>query len=116
MEAEATCWKDYGKPERGSVHINPSGVAIAASYELPPARFPDVSPHNLYRQVAIAALREWGLRPSDVNGLLAVPSGQGIGAIDIYTHEKLGAELGLQPGFAETLNAGGASFAIMVGR
>lgn len=94
----------------------PSGVAIAASYEVPPARFPDVSPHNLYRQVAIAALRDWGLRPSDVNGLLAVPSGQGVGAIDIYTHEKLGAELGLMPGFAETLNAGGASFAIMVGR
>lgn len=93
-----------------------SGVAIAASYEVPPARFPDVSPHNLYRQVAIAALREWGLRPSDVNGLLAVPSGQGVGAIDIYTHEKLGAELGLVPSFAETLNAGGASFAIMVGR
>lgn len=93
-----------------------SGVAIAASYELPPARFPDVSPHNLYRQVAIAALRDWGLQPSDVNGLLAVPSGQGVGAIDIYTHEKLGAELGLVPGFAETLNAGGASFAIMVGR
>jgi acetyl-CoA acetyltransferase len=93
-----------------------SGVAIAASYELPPARFPDISPHNLYRKVAIAALREWGLRPNDVNGLLAVPSGQGIGAIDIYTHEKLGAELGLLPGFAETLNAGGASFAIMIGR
>jgi acetyl-CoA acetyltransferase len=91
-------------------------VAIAASYEVPPARFPDVSPHNLYRQVAIGALRQWGLRPGDVNGLLAVPSGQGVGAIDIYTHEKLGAELGLQPGFAETLNAGGASFAIMVGR
>jgi len=94
----------------------PSGVAIAASYELPPARFPDVSPRNLYRKVAIAALREWGLRPSDVNGLLAVPSGQGVGAIDIYTHEKLGAELGLLPGFAETLNAGGASFSIMIGR
>jgi len=93
-----------------------SGVAIAASYEVPPARFPDVSPHNLYRQVAIAALRDWGLRPSDVNGLLAVPSGQGVGTIDIYTHERLGAELGLVPGVAETLNAGGASFAIMVGR
>jgi acetyl-CoA acetyltransferase len=93
-----------------------TGVAIAASYEVPPTRFPDVNPHNLYRQVAIGALREWGLRPSDVNGLLAVPSGQGVGAIDIYTHEKLGAELGLQPGFAETLNAGGASFSIMVGR
>lgn len=91
-------------------------VAIAASFELKPGRFPDTSPHNLYRHVAISALREWGLRPSDVNGLLAVPSGQGVGAIDIYTHEKLGAELGLTPSFAETLNAGGASFAIMVAR
>jgi len=91
-------------------------VAIAASFELKPARYPEFSPHNLYRYVAMSALRSWGLRPSDVNGLLAVPSGQGVGAIDIYTHEKLGAELGLQPAFAETLNAGGASFAIMVGR
>lgn len=93
-----------------------AGVAIAASYEVPPTRFPQVSPHNLYRQVAFAALSEWGVRPSDVNGLLAVPSGQGVNEIDIYTHEKLGSELGLTPGFAETLNAGGASFAIMVGR
>lgn len=91
-------------------------VAIAGSYELPPARFPDISPYNLYRKVAIEALRSWGLRPSDVNGLLAVPSGQGVGAIDIYTHEKLGADLGLVTSFSETLNAGGASFGIMVGR
>ncbi len=93
-----------------------TGVAIAASYELPPGRYPELSPYQLYQQVAITALREWGLRPKDVNGLLAVPSGQGIGAIDIYTHEKLGSELGLVTGFAETLNAGGASFSIMVGR
>jgi acetyl-CoA acetyltransferase len=91
-------------------------VAIAGSFELKPARYPEYSPHNLYRHVAISALRQWGLKPSDVNGLLAMPSGQGVGAIDIYTHEKLGAELGLQPAFAETLNAGGASYAIMVGR
>jgi acetyl-CoA acetyltransferase len=93
-----------------------AGVAIAASYEIPPSRFPEVRPHNLYRQVAHAALSEWGLKPSDINGLLAVPSGQGVNEIDIYTHEKLGSELGLTPAFAETLNAGGASFGIMVGR
>jgi acetyl-CoA acetyltransferase len=39
-----------------------------------------------------------------------------VNEIDIYTHEKLGSELGLTPAFAETLNAGGASFGIMVGR
>lgn len=93
-----------------------AGVAIAASYEVPPARFPEVRPHSLYQKVAHAALLEWGLKPSDVNGLLAVPSGQGINELDIYTHEKLGSELGLTPTFAETLNAGGASFSIMVGR
>lgn len=91
-------------------------VAIAASFELLPGRYPDYTPHNLYRHVAISAVQSWGLKPSDIDGLLAVPSGQGVGAIDIYTHERLVAELGLQPSFSETLNAGGASFSMMVNR
>lgn len=92
------------------------GVAIAASFELKPGRFPDLSPNDLYRHLAISAIQQWGIKPSDVGGLLTVPSGQGVGEIDIYTHEKFGAELGLTPSFSETLNAGGASFAIMVNR
>lgn len=91
-------------------------VAIAASYELNPGRYPAFTPHHLYQHVAINALQSWGLSPRDVNGLMAMPSGQGVNAIDIYTHEKLVAELGLQPSFAETLNSGGATFSMMVNR
>lgn len=91
-------------------------VAIAASYELKPGRYPAFTPHHLYQHVAINALHAWGLTPRDVNGLLAMPSGQAVGATDIYTHEKLVAELGIQPSFAETLNSGGATFSMMVNR
>ena len=58
-------------------------VAIAATYELKPGRYPQFSPQNLYSHVMRAALRQWRLTPKDITGLLAVPAGQGVGAIAV---------------------------------
>lgn len=89
-------------------------VAIAACYEMAPGRYPDFSPHDMYREVVKHALAEWKLRPTDIDGLLSAPSGVASGMPDVLSHEKLVAELGLRVPFSETLSAGGASFAIMV--
>lgn len=89
-------------------------VAIAGCFELKPGRYPEFSPHDLYREVAKQALKHWDLKPTDVDGLLSAPSGMTAGATDALSHEKLVAELGLRIPFSETISAGGATFTIMV--
>ncbi len=91
-----------------------SAVAIAASYELPPGRYPDKSPHDMYRTIVTNALIEWQLKPGLIDGLLCTPSGVTTGHPDVIPHERLVGEFGLNATFSETLSAGGASFAIMV--
>lgn len=89
-------------------------IAIAASFELKPGRYPDLSPHDMYREVVKRALTEWKIKPSDVDGFLSAPSGMTGGKPDALSHQKLVAELGLKVSMSETLSAGGASFTIMV--
>lgn len=92
-------------------------IAVAASYELKPARYPDKSGHDLLRDIIKGALKQWPIRPKDIDGLLVSPTGQaGGGGIDVYIHDKLISEMAIRPTFAETINAGGATFAIMVNR
>lgn len=92
-------------------------IAVAASYELKPARYPDKSGHDLLRDIIKGALKSWPVGPKDIDGLLVSPSGQaGGGGIDAYIHDKIISELAIQPTFAETINAGGATFAMMVNR
>jgi len=89
-------------------------VAIAAAYELKPGRYPEFSAEDMYREVVTRALREWPVKPKDIDGLLTAPSGMVAGKIDALSHEKLAGKLGLQPRFANTMSAGGATFAMMV--
>lgn len=94
-----------------------TGAAIAAVTELPPGRYPDHDAVGMYREVLLQFLREWTLAPSDINGLMAAPAGVAIGEdVEMFTHEILYDELGLQPAFSEVLSAGGASFTLMVQR
>jgi acetyl-CoA acetyltransferase len=92
-------------------------VAIAAVSEMPPRRYPEYDPMEMYRQVVLAFLREWQPDPADIQGIMAAPAGMAAGgATEGFTHEKLYDELGLRPYFAETVNAGGATYSIMVQR
>ncbi|MGH7894899.1 MAG: thiolase family protein, partial [Candidatus Binatia bacterium] len=91
--------------------------AIAAATEIRPGRFPDLDGLDLYARVLRAFLEEWRLDPGIVDGFLVSPAGMatGIGA-DIFVHETLGDSLGIHPVFSETLNVGGATYAIMAAR
>lgn len=92
-------------------------ITIAATYELKPDRYPDKSGHDLLRDIIKGIFKSWPISPRDIDGLLVSPTGQaGGGSIDCYIHEKLISEMGIRPGFAETLSLGGATFAIMVDR
>lgn len=93
-----------------------SAVAICAIHEMKPGRYPGLGPHDIFHAVLNGALPEWSIRPQDIDGLLTCPGGQTSGATDAYIHERLIAELGIQPGFAETISSGGATFALMVQR
>lgn len=94
-----------------------SAVAIAAVTEIKPQRYPDLDAYGLYIKVIGEFLREWDIRPADIDGLLACPAGMATGgAADIFTHEQLYEELGIQPVFSETLNAGGSTYGLMVQR
>lgn len=91
-------------------------VTIAATHEMAPGRYPELGPFDMFREVLKGAFGEWGIGPQDVDGLLTSPAGQSSGATDVYVHDKLVAELGIRPTFAETINLGGATFAAMVHR
>jgi acetyl-CoA acetyltransferase len=91
--------------------------AIAAATEIRPGRFPELDVLDLYERVVRALLEQWRLDPSIVDGLLVAPAGMALGTgAQIFVHENLADSLGLQPIFAETLNAGGATYAVMASR
>lgn len=93
-----------------------NAVTISAIYEMKPGRYPDLGPHEIFHAVLNGAISEWQIRPQDIDGLLTSPGGQASGATDAYIHERLIAELGIKPTFAETISSGGATFALMVHR
>ena len=71
----------------------------------------------MYEAVFEQFLREWALDPERVDGLLVCPSGMAAGhGADVFVHEALLDSLGLQPSFAATINAGGATYGIMLQR
>jgi len=91
--------------------------AIAAATEIRPGRYPSLSGLDLYERVLTEFLRSWRLDPALVDGLLAAPAGMATGTGgDIFVHEEIADALGLHPRFSETLNAGGATYAIMTSR
>jgi acetyl-CoA acetyltransferase len=89
--------------------------AIAANTELTPQRYPDESATDLQRRVVAKLIDENDIAPEDVDGLLAAPAGMAAGRnTDVFTHERLYDELGIQPSFASTVNAGGATYGVML--
>ena len=88
-------------------------ITIAAAYEVPPGRYPDLDSLGMMRELLKGVMRNWPVGPKDVDGLLTSPAGGSAGGIDIYIHDKLISELGIRPTFAETINLGGATFAAM---
>ena len=95
----------------------PETVAIAAVTEMKPGRYPDMSGYDLYLEVVGQFLSDWSVTPGDIQGLLACPSGMAEGGTnDIFVHEQLYEELGIHPLFADTMNAGGSTYGLMVQR
>jgi acetyl-CoA acetyltransferase len=91
--------------------------AIAAAREIRPGRYPELGGLDLYEKVLAEFLGSWQLDPSVVDGFLAAPAGMAIGTgSDIFVHEELADSLGLHPRFSETLNVGGATYAVMAAR
>lgn len=71
----------------------------------------------MYRRILFGALDEWNIRPTDVDGIFAPPAGIAVsGPPELFIHEKLCEELGIQVLLGETISAGGATFAMMVQR
>jgi acetyl-CoA acetyltransferase len=82
-----------------------------------PGRYPEYDAHGMYDAVLRGFLQRWPLDPALVDGLLAPPAGMASGeGADIFVHEGLADSLGIHPTFSETLNAGGATYAIMAQR
>jgi len=94
----------------------PGKPAIAAATEIRPGRYPELDAVEMYQAVIRAFLERWRLKPSMVDGLLCAPAGMASGQSDIFIHETLADLLGIHPIFSETLNAGGASYAVMAAR
>ena len=97
--------------------VKASGIAIAAAFELPPGRYPDVSSYGMYRKVIREAFTRWGIGPRDIDGVFAMPCGIALGGSpDSFVHERILEDLGLRARVAECVNAGGATYAVMVMR
>jgi len=91
--------------------------AIAGVLELAPGRYPDLGALEMQELVLARALASWGLRPSEVDGLLVSPAGMASGAsVDVFAHDALVDAFRMKPRFAETVNAGGATYGIMAAR
>ena len=90
--------------------------AIAAVFELPPKRYPELSTLDLYREVLSHALAEWPLNAGDIDGLMVPPADMAGDRPDILMHERFGDELGLRTVLSETMFAGGASYGLMIQR
>ncbi|MBX6377220.1 MAG: hypothetical protein IRY95_01605 [Clostridia bacterium] len=88
--------------------------AIAAFSELKPGRYPGKSGLELHLDVVAQLLTEWPVEPGHVQGLLAAPAGMASDSgADLFIHGAFCDALGVRPFFAETVNAGGATYAIM---
>lgn len=72
---------------------------------------------QLLEKVVARFLSDWpDLSPDMIDGLLAPPAFiAGAGGMNTYIHQRLAGRLGIQPRFAETLNAG-ATYGAMVSR
>ncbi|MGO8991982.1 MAG: thiolase family protein, partial [Polyangiaceae bacterium] len=91
--------------------------AIAAVFELRPGRYPEVTPLGMQEMVLARALAAWDLDPRLVDGLLVCPAGMAAGSgADVFVHDALIDRFGMAPRFAETVNAGGATYGIMAAR
>lgn len=92
-------------------------IAVAATFELLPGRYPEEDAYGMYRRVLSAALREWQISPADIDGIFAKPTGVAMNAeMDLFTHERIAEELGVHPRVAECVQAGGATYGIMINR
>ena len=94
-----------------------NGVAIAAAHEIPPGRYPQHDKLAIQEVVVAEFLRSCRVPREAVDGLLVTPAGMADGrSVDVFTHERLMDALGFSPRFAETINAGGSSYCLMVAR
>lgn len=92
-------------------------VAIAAVSEMKPGRYPEKDGYALYIDVIRQFLSEWNVKPNDIQGLLACPSGMASGeGADIFIHEQLYEEMGIRPLFSDTMNTGGSTYGVMIQR
>jgi len=90
-------------------------LAIAANHELAPDRYPDESAVDLTRQVTRELIEEHDLGPDDIDGVYVAPPGLASGTdTEFFAHELIYDELGIQPSVAGTINAGGATYGIML--
>lgn len=94
-----------------------SPAAVVATYEMPPGRYPELDSMSMYRHVLAGALADWSIRPADIDGIFAPPAGMAIGGpAEVFTHAKLAEDLGIEPLVADTVNAGGATYSVMLQR
>ncbi|OYW87159.1 MAG: thiolase, partial [Sphingobium sp. 32-64-5] len=93
-----------------------SDIAIAATFEIPPRRYPDLQSADLFRMVIEGVVDNWGIAPNLIDGIMVGPSNQSTGKPDVYPHDIVINLLGGHARFMETINLGGATFSVMVGR
>ena len=95
----------------------PGRPAIAAVHEVPPGRYQNHAGVELQEHVLREFLARTGLDRGVVDGLLACPAGMAAGeGADVFVHERLNDTFGLVPRFSETVNVGGATYAVMASR
>jgi len=92
-------------------------AAIIAASQIPAGRYPEHDGIGLLERIVETFLNDWPvLSPRMIDGLLVPPATiAGVEGVNTYIHQRLAGRLGIQPKFAETLNAG-ASYGAMVAR
>lgn len=91
-------------------------VAIVAASELKPGRN-GIDSIDLHLLAVCDLLGAWNLEDVPLDGFLACPAGMAAGGgADVFVHETVIDHLGLRPTFAETINAGGSTYVLMVRR
>lgn len=95
----------------------PGQPAIAAALEIAPGSYPDRDDVGMHREVLSAFTRAFPHVRPEIDGLLVAPAGMASGHDPkIFMHEECADLLGLRPRFAETMNAGGATYGLMIDR
>lgn len=89
-------------------------AAIPYSFELEPKRYKNCDSYGLFLKLIENLIETYPQCADFIDGVLVAPPGATSQEADVFAHEYVLSELGVQPDLSATICAGGATYGLMV--